>query len=266
MPHKLNDDRRHKFPKAKCQVTNWPAYDAAIVVHSTTKWIAGHGTVLGGIVIDGGNFDWGCQSRQQPKMNMPDPSYHGAIWAEVAKPLGPIAYALKLRVTLLRDLGAALSPANAFQTLQGLETLALRMERHVQNTSAVAAFLGKRPEVARVIHPSVQQGVARERADKYLQGRFGGIVGFELAEGLDAGKRFINALKLFYHVSNLGDTRSLALHPATTIHSQLTPEERMASGATDGYVRLSVGLEHIDDILADLNQALDSAGTIKATD
>lgn len=240
------------------------AHGAAVVMHSTTKWIGGHGAVIGGIVIDGGNFDWSAHRARQPRLNEPDPSYHGAVWAEAAKPLGPVAYALKLRVTLLRDMGAALSPASAFQLLQGLETLPLRMERHVQNASAVAEFLSKRPEVARVIHPSFQKGQMRERADKYLKGGYGGLVGFELAGGMAAGRRFIDALKLFYHVANLGDTRSLAIHPASTTHSQLTTEERQASGATDGYVRLSVGIEHIDDIKADLDQALDAAGTIRA--
>ena len=236
------------------------AHGAAVVMYSTTKWIGGHGTSIGGIVVDGGNFDWSAHPARQPALNTPDPSYHGAVWAEAAKPLGPIAYALKLRVTLLRDLGAALSPFNAFQIIQGMETLPLRMERHVANTQAVAELLGSRAEVTQVIHPSVQQGEARARADRYLTGGYGGLVGFELRGGMPAGRRFIDALKLFYHVANIGDARSLAIHPASTTHSQLSEAERARSGVTEGYIRLSVGIEHIDDIRADLEQALDAAG------
>ena len=167
-----------------------------------------------------------------------------------------MAYIIKARVTLLRDLGAAISPFNAFLTLQGIETLPLRIERHSRNAEAVAAFLAKRGEVTKVIHPSQQSGVAAERAAKYLKGGHGGLVGFEIAGGKDAGRRFIDALKLFYHVANIGDARSLAIHPATTTHSQLSAEDQLVSGVTDGYVRLSIGIEHIDDILADLSQAL----------
>ncbi len=235
-------------------------HGAAIVMYSTTKWIGGHGTSIGGMVVDGGNFDWQAKPERQPLLNTPDPSYHGAVWAEAAKPLGPIAYALRMRVVLLRDLGAALSPFNAFLFLQGLDSLPVRIERHVANTQAVADFLVRRAEVTKVIHPSQQQGEPRARADRYLRGRFGGMVGFELRGGVDAGRRFIDALKMFYHVANLGDARSLAIHPASTTHSQLSPEERLQAGVTDGYVRLSVGLEHIDDITADLDQALRAAG------
>lgn len=235
-------------------------HGAAIVVYSATKYIGGHGTSIGGLIVDGGNFDWAAHPERQPLLNEPDRSYHGAVWTEAAKPLGPIAYALRARVVLLRDLGAALSPFNAFQILQGLETLPLRIARHSTSAQAVADFLDRRPEVVKVIHPSKQDGLARERADRYLVGGFGGLVGFELAGGLEAGRRFIDSLQLFYHVANIGDARSLAIHPATTTHSQLTAEEQRASGVSDGYVRLSVGLEHIDDILADLAQALDAAG------
>lgn len=233
-------------------------HGAAIVVYSTTKFIGGHGTSIGGMIVDGGTFDWAAFPERQPLLNTPDPSYHGAIWSEAARPLGPIAYALRARVVLLRDLGAALSPFNAFQILQGLETLPLRIQRHCENASKVAAFLSERAEVTRVIHPSLQQDQQRQRADTYLQGGFGGLVGFELAGGLDAGRRFIDALKLFYHVANIGDARSLAIHPASTTHSQLSAEEQVAAGASEGYVRLSIGIEHIDDILADLEQALGS--------
>jgi O-acetylhomoserine (thiol)-lyase len=236
-------------------------HGAAVIVYSTTKYLGGHGTSIGGLIVDGGNFPWGDFAERQPALNTPDPSYHGAVWSEAVKPLGPIAYILKARVTLLRDLGSALSPFNAFLTLQGIETLALRIERHSKNAEAVAQWLAKRPEVTKVIHPSLQTGVARERAKKYLKGGFGGLVGFELAGGREAGRRFIDALRLFYHVANIGDARSLAIHPATTTHSQLSPEDQLAAGVTEGYVRLSVGLEHIDDILADLDSALNAAGT-----
>ncbi len=235
-------------------------HGAAVVMYSTTKWIGGHGTSIGGMVIDGGNFDWGAYQDRQPALNTPDPSYHGAVWAEAAKPLGPIAYILKMRVTLLRDLGAAMSPFNAFLFIQGLETLPLRMREHSRNARAVADFLASRRDVERVIHPAHHKGEAAARTAKYMPREQGGLVGFELAGGAAAGARFIDALKLFYHVANIGDARSLAIHPASTTHSQLSEEEQRASGATPGYVRLSVGLEHIDDILADLTQALDAAG------
>ncbi|HVN00322.1 MAG TPA: PLP-dependent transferase, partial [Caulobacteraceae bacterium] len=192
--------------------------------------------------------------------NTPDPSYHGAVWTQATKPMGPVAYIIRARTVLLRDLGAAMSPFNAFMFLQGLETLPLRMPRHCENTQKAADWLKGRPEVTKVIHPSVQTGEAKARADKYLNGGLGGMVGFELAGGREAGRRFIDALKLFYHVANIGDARSLAIHPASTTHSQLAPEEQLATGVTEGYVRLSVGLEHIDDILADLAQALAAAG------
>jgi len=234
-------------------------HGAAIVMHSLTKYIGGHGTSIGGIVVDGGNFDWSAHTERQPALNTPDPSYHGAIWAEAAKPLGPIAYALKLRVTLLRDLGAALSPFNAFLILQGAETLPLRMREHSRNAEAVADFLAGHPAVARVIHPKHLKGEPAARTAKYLTRGTGGLVGFELAGGAEAGRRFIDALEMFYHVANLGDSRSLAIHPASTTHSQLAAEEQMASGVSPGYVRLSVGIEHKDDILADLAQALDKA-------
>jgi O-acetylhomoserine (thiol)-lyase len=234
-------------------------HGAAIIVYSTTKYIGGHGTSIGGAIIDSGNFDWAAFPERQPLLNQPDPSYHGAVWVEAVKPLGPIAYILKARTTLLRDLGPAASPFNAFQTLQGLETLPLRIAQHSRNAAAVADFLTKRTDVERVIYPGLQQGEARRRADAYLSGGYGGLVGFELNGGADAGRRFIDALELFYHVANIGDARSLAIHPASTTHSQLTVEEQLATGVTPGYVRLSVGIEHIDDILADLTQALDAA-------
>ncbi|MBB4198766.1 O-acetylhomoserine aminocarboxypropyltransferase [Rhodoblastus sphagnicola] len=235
-------------------------HGAAIVVYSTTKFIGGHGAAIGGAIIDGGNFDWEKFPERQPALNTPDPSYHGAVWTQAVKPIGPVAYIIKARTTLLRDLGAAASPFNSFITLQGLETLPLRMERHCQNATAVAAWLTKRPEIVKVIHPSVQTGEARARADKYLRGGYGALVGFELAGGATAGRRVIDALQLFYHVANIGDARSLAIHPASTTHSQLDEAALLSSGASPGYVRLSIGLEHIDDILADLAQALKAVG------
>ncbi len=238
-------------------------HGAAIVVYSTTKYIGGHGNSIGGLLVDSGTFDWAAHPQRQPALNTPDPSYHGAVWTEAVKPLGPIAYIIKARVTLLRDLGSAMSPFNAFLTLQGLETLALRIARHSENTQYVADFLKKRPEVTRVIHPSVQTGVHRQRAEKYLKGGLGGLVGFELTGGKEAGRRFIDGLEMFYHVANIGDARSLAIHPATTTHSQLSPQEQEATGVSDGYVRLSVGIEHIDDIIADIERGLAAAGKVK---
>ncbi|HET8996785.1 MAG TPA: PLP-dependent transferase [Acetobacteraceae bacterium] len=235
-------------------------HGAAVVMYSATKYIGGHGTSIGGVVIDGGNFDWEAHAARQPLLNTPDASYHGAIWAQAAKPLGPIAYILRMRVVLLRDLGAALSPFNAFLFLQGLETMPLRMREHSRNALAVANFLAQRKDVARVIHPAHHTGIGAERSAKYMPHGQGGLVGFELAGGSDAGRRFIDALKMFYHVANIGDARSLAIHPASTTHSQLSEAEQAATGVTPGYVRLSIGIEHIDDILADLTQALDAAG------
>jgi O-acetylhomoserine (thiol)-lyase len=237
-------------------------HGAAIVVYSTTKYIGGHGTSIGGVIIDGGNFDWAAHPSRQPLLNTPDHSYHGAIWTEAVKPLGPIAYIIRARVVLLRDLGAPLAPFNAFQTIQGLETLPLRIARHSANAEAVVKFLGTRKEITKIIYPSLATGEAKRRAEKYLQGGNGGLLGFELAGGKAAGIKFIEALQLFYHVANIGDARSLAIHPASTTHSQLSPEDQLASGVTQGYVRLSIGIEHIDDIIEDLTQALNAASTI----
>ena len=238
------------------------AHGAAVVVYSTTKYIGGHGTSIGGVIVDGGNFDWEKHAERFPLLNTPDPSYHGAIWTQAVKPLGPIAYIIKARVTLLRDLGSAMSPFNAFLFLQGLETLPLRIREHSRNTQAVVEYLKKQPEITRIIHPSLWTGEQKRRAETYLKGGLGGLVGFELAGGRDAGRRFIDALQLFYHVANIGDARSLAIHPATTTHSQLSPDEQLATGVSEGYVRLAVGLEHIDDILADLDQALKATGKV----
>jgi len=231
-------------------------HGAAVIVYSTTKYIGGHGTSIGGMIVDSGAFPWEDFPERQPALNSPDPSYHGAVWVEAVKPIGPVAYIIKARTTLQRDLGAAFSPFNAFQVIQGLETLPLRMREHCRNAQAVADFLKGHSAVSTVIHPSQQSGEAKKRADTYLSGGLGGLVGFELKAGRDAGRKFIDSLKLFYHVANIGDARSLAIHPASTTHSQLSPEDQLATGVSDGYVRLSVGIEHIDDIIADLDQAL----------
>ena len=236
-------------------------HGAHVIVYSATKYIGGHGSAIGGLIVDSGRFDWAAHAERFPMLNQPDPSYHGAIWTEAVKPLGPVAYIVKLRVTLQRDLGFAISPFNTFQFIQGLETLPLRMREHSANAAAVAEFLGKHPAVTRVIHPSRFKGEARRRAETYLTGGQGGLVGLELAGGPAAGKRFIDALKLFYHVANIGDVRSLAIHPASTTHSQLAETEQRRTGVNPAYVRLSIGIEGLADILADLDQALAAAGT-----
>jgi O-acetylhomoserine (thiol)-lyase len=234
-------------------------HGAAIVMYSTTKYIGGHGTSIGGVLIDGGNFDWEAHADRFPLLNEPDPSYHGAVWTEVVKPLGPIAYILKARVTLLRDIGAAMSPQNAFQFIQGLETLPLRMERHCENAIKVTDYLQAHDKVERLIFPGQMDGVARERADKYLNGGYGGLAGIVLKGGDDVGRKFIDSLEILYHVANIGDARSLAIHPASTTHSQLDADEMLQAGVVPGYVRLSIGIEHADDIIADIDQALAKA-------
>jgi len=234
-------------------------HGAAIVVYSATKYLGGHGTSIAGAIIDSGTFDWQAVPGRQPALTEPDPSYHGAIWAEAAPKLGVAPYIAAARASVQRDLGAPLSPFNAFQILQGIETLPLRIRRHSETAALVAQWLAERPEVVRVIHPSQQTGMQRARAQRYLTGGFGGLVGVELAGGREAGQRFIDALQLLYHVANIGDARSLAIHPASTTHSQLSPEEQALTGVTPGYVRLSIGLEHPDDILADLTRGLEAA-------
>lgn len=238
-------------------------HGAAIVVYSTTKYIGGHGTSIGGLIVDGGNFDWEAHADRFPMLNRPDPSYHGAIWTEAVKEMGPVAYIVKARVTLMRDLGAAMSPFNAFQFIQGLETLPIRMREHSRNSELVAEFLNGHPDVERVIHPSFHSDPERlRRTSAYLSGGRGGLVGMELKGGREAGRQFINSLKMIYHVANLGDARTLAIHPASTTHQQLSTEDQLASGVTEGYVRLSVGIENIEDILNDLDQALSASATI----
>ena len=234
-------------------------HGAAVVVYSATKYIGGHGTAIGGAIIDGGSFDWAAHADRFPLLTRPDPAYHGAIWTEAAKPLGPIAYALRARVKLLRDIGASVAPQNAFLFLQGLETLPLRIRQHNENAIRVAELLSRHPGVIRTIFPGLQGGEARRRADTYLQGGYGALIGFELAGGVAAGRAFIDALQLIHHVANIGDARSLAIHPASTTHQQLSAAEQLAAGVTPGYVRLSIGIEHPEDIIADLEQALDAA-------
>lgn len=230
------------------------AFGADIIVYSATKFIGGHGTSLGGLIVDSGKFNW--TSGRYPLIADPDPSYHGLNFVEALKPVGNIAYILKARVTLLRDLGPALSPFNAFLLLQGLETLHLRMIRHCENALAVAGCLEKHPKVAWVSYPGLPSSPERARADQYLQKGAGAIVGFGVKGGLESGKKFINSLQLISHLANIGDAKSLAIHPASTTHSQLSAEEQLATGVTPDFIRLSIGIEHIDDIIADIEQAL----------
>ena len=234
-------------------------HGANIVVYSTTKYIGGHGLSIGGLLIDGGNFDWEKAGDRFKMLNTPDPSYHGAVWSEAAKPLGPIAYILRARVILLRDLGSSMSPFNAFTFIQGLETLPLRMQRHCENATEIADYLSKHDKVEKVIYPKLMNGDYLDRANKYMEKGHGALVGFELKDGVEAGKKFIDSLKLFYHVANIGDARSLAIHPSSTTHSQLSEDEKLSAGVTPGYIRLSIGLEHIDDLLEDLEQALNNS-------
>ena len=225
-----------------------------IVVYSATKFIGGHGTSLGGLIVDSGKFDW--TSGKFPLIADPDPSYHGINFVEALKPLGNIAYIIKARVCLLRDLGPAVSPFNSFLFIQGLETLALRMPRHSENASAVAKFLQNHPKVSWVNYPGLDNSPENERVKKYLPKGAGAILGFGIKGGLEAGKKFIEALELISHLANVGDAKSLAIHPATTTHQQLSAEEQVATGVTADFIRLSIGIEHIDDIIADIDQAL----------
>ncbi|MDG6899526.1 MAG: O-acetylhomoserine aminocarboxypropyltransferase/cysteine synthase [Nitrososphaerota archaeon] len=235
-------------------------YGADILTTSATKWIGGHGTSIGGIIVDGGKFDWG--NGKFPEFTEPDPSYHGLRFWEAfgsVPGLGNVAFAIKVRVQLLRDIGACLSPFNAFLFLQGLETLPLRQERHSQNAQKVANFLKAHPAVAWVNYPSLEEHPSHELAVKYLRGNCGGLVGFGIKGGLEAGKKFINSVKLFSHLANIGDSKSLVIHPASTTHQQLTKEEQAETGVTEDYIRLSIGLEDFEDIKDDLDQALRAA-------
>ena len=230
-------------------------HGADIVVHSLTKFIGGHGTSIGGIIVDGGNFDW-AQNDKFPGLSTPDPSYHGLNYAAA---LGNIAYIIKARVQLLRDYGAAISPFNAWMILQGAETLSVRMDRHVQNAVAVAAYLEGHPDVEVVRYPGLASSPWAANAKKYLPKGAGAIVNFELKGGVAAGKKFVDSLSLFSHLANVGDLRSLVIQPGSTTHSQLSPEERITTGVTEGLIRLSVGLETVEDLLADLEAGFAAA-------
>jgi O-acetylhomoserine (thiol)-lyase len=226
---------------------------ANIVVHSTTKFIGGHGTTIGGVIVDGNNFDW--RSGRFPNFTTPDPSYHGLVYADL--PLPP--YIIKARVQVLRDIGACQAPFNSWVTIQGIETLSLRMERHVANAEAVAKFLEGHKRVKWVKHPSLASHPDHALAKKVLPKGAGAVMGFGIEGGVEAGRKFIESLQLFSHLANVGDAKSLAIHPASTTHSQLTPDEMVGAGVTADFIRLSIGLEDIDDILWDLDQALAAA-------
>ncbi len=227
-----------------------------VAVHSATKYIGGHGTSIGGVVVDSGKFDWVAHADRFPGLTKPDPSYHGVVWSDA---LGPAAYIGRVRTVLLRNTGAALSPFNAFLFLQGLETLPLRMERHSENALAVARHLSGHDSVEWVYYPGLETDAYHATAGRMLSGGFGGLVTFGIKGGRDAGRRFIEGLELFSHLANIGDAKSLAIHNASTTHSQLNAEELATAGVTQDTVRLSVGIEHIDDIVADLDQALAGA-------
>ncbi len=232
-------------------------YGADIVVASATKYIGGHGTSIGGVVVDGGKFQW--NNGKFPEFTEPDPSYHGLKFWDVFgnfPGLGNVAFIIRLRVQLLRDIGAAMSPFNAWLFLQGLETLTLRQRQHSENALAVAAFLKQHPLVTWVTYPGLPDDPNHPLASKYLKKGFGGIVGFGIKGGLEAGKKFINSVKLFSHLANIGDAKSLVIHPASTTHQQLTAEEQAETGVRPDYVRLSIGLEAVEDIKADIDQAL----------
>jgi O-acetylhomoserine (thiol)-lyase len=229
---------------------------ADVAVHSLTKFIGGHGTSIGGVVIDGGSFDWVAHAARFPGLTQPDPSYHGVVWSDA---LGPAAYIGRVRTVLLRNTGASLSPFNAFLFLQGVETLPLRIERHNANALAIARWLDDHDAVSWVAYPGLEDDPYHEVAGRTLQGGYGALVTFGVEGGLPAGRAFIEALELFSHLANIGDAKSLAIHNASTTHSQLSEEELAAAGVAPDAVRLSVGIEHIDDLLADLEQALAKA-------
>jgi O-acetylhomoserine (thiol)-lyase len=238
-------------------------WGADIVLHSTTKYLGGHGTSIGGVIVDSGRFDFARHPQRYPNFNQPDPSYHGLVYARDLGVDGAfgvnLSYILKARVQLLRDLGPAISPFNAFLLAQGLETLSLRVERHVANAQRVAEWLTGRDEVESVAYAGLPSSPWHDRARKYAPKGSGGVLAFEIKGGIEAGKRFVNALQLHSHVANIGDVRSLVIHPASTTHSQLSADEQLSSGVTPGLVRLSVGIEHIDDILADLDEGFRAA-------
>ena len=233
-------------------------HGAAIVIHSLTKWIGGHGTSVGGIIVDGGNFDWTKFPERQPLYNQPEPSYWNWVLGKVVpEVLGAnITFAVRARFVLLRDLGSALSPSNAFNIIQGLETLPLRFQKHQENATKVANYLKNHEKVTKVIYPGFHKDENKKRAEKYLEDGNGSLVGFELKGGLEAGKSFIDNLKLIYHVANIGDARTLAIHPASTTHSQLTEDDQLKTGVTPSYIRLSIGIENIEDIINDIKNSI----------
>jgi O-acetylhomoserine (thiol)-lyase len=231
-------------------------HGADIVVHSATKFLGGHGTAVGGVVVDSGNFNWGEHADRYPGLTAPDPSYHGLNFWDAR---GPESYLIKLRVHLLRDLGPAISPQNSFLLIQGIETLSLRMERHVQNAQALAEWLEQHDEVEKVHYSGLPSSPWHALQQKYMPAGGGAIVAFDLRGGIEAGRKFVNALELHSHLANIGDVRSLVIHPASTTHSQLSAEEQLATGVTPGLVRLSVGLEGIEDIKADLEAGFRAA-------
>ncbi len=232
-------------------------HGADVSVHSATKYIGGHGTSIGGVIVDSGNFDWAAHAERFPGLTGPDSAYHGVVWTEA---VGNLAYIIRARTVLLRNTGAAIAPLNSFLFLQGLETLHLRLERHSENALAVAKYLQGHDAVAWVNYPGLEGDPSKPIADRLFTGKgYGGLVSFGLKSGRDGGKRFIESLELFSHLVNIGDAKSLAVHNATTTHSQLTPEELEAAGVPEDLVRLSVGIENIDDIVADLEQALIAA-------
>ena len=238
-------------------------HGADIVVHSATKFLGGHGTVIGGIIVDGGKFAWSENVDRFPGLTEPDPSYHGASYTTAVG--DALAYIIKARVQLLRDFGAAISPQSAWLLIQGLETLSLRIERHVQNAQEIAEWLENQDDVASVNYSGLPSSPWYAAANNYAPKGVGGVLSFELKGGVEAGREFVNSLDLFSHVANIGDVRSLVIHPASTTHSQLTPEQQLTAGVTPGLVRLSLGLENIDDIKADLTQALAAARELSAT-
>ncbi|MFC6354872.1 bifunctional o-acetylhomoserine/o-acetylserine sulfhydrylase [Luethyella okanaganae] len=235
-------------------------HGADIVVHSATKFLGGHGTVIGGVIVDGGTFEWSKNVEKFPGLTEPDPSYHGASYTAV---LGDgIAYIIKARVQLLRDLGSAIAPASAWQLIQGIETLSLRVERHVQNAQEVAEWLDSHPDVASVNYSGLPSSPWYAAANRYAPKGVGAVLSFELKGGVDAGRALVDNLQLFSHLANIGDVRSLVIHPASTTHSQLTPEQQLTAGVTPGLVRLSVGIENIDDLKADLEAGFAAARAV----
>ncbi len=225
-----------------------------VAVHSATKYLGGHGNSIGGVLVDSGRFDWTASPERFPGLTKPDEAYHGVVWTEAA---GPAAFAIRARTVLLRNTGAAIAPMNSFLLLQGIETLHLRMERHSQNALAVARHLEQHPKIAWVNYPGLESCDTHDIAKRILKGGFGGLVSFGVKEGREAGTRLVEALELFSHLANIGDAKSLAIHNASTTHSQLSDDELAAAGVPAEMVRLSVGIEHVDDVIADLDQALD---------